>query len=98
MRRFISRLLTKVKKGTSDTTKELKECPMCGGRAELFRYIGAEADTWTIEARFCVRCRNCGLETRDYRHTVRLDMDGDVWVSNDGAGMAIADWNRRDDK
>lgn len=47
--------------------KELRECPFCGGEAELLDYPEVEA--------YCVACLECGVETLFYSSKEKVIKD-----------------------
>ena len=72
-------------------TEELKDCPFCGGTAQLHEHYTNE---------FFVECRSCGVMTKEYAkcdfcEKMKCDTHDCSESSSKARKRAIEDWNRR---
>ena len=74
--------------------EELKPCPFCGDRPEMFcADIMPRKDTEII-ANWTVRCNRCGIEKKATSF-YRITFDEALDICLDGRKNAIEAWNRR---
>lgn len=76
----------------------LKNCPFCGGRAELIKTSNgyAHGDN-AITDSFMVCCDHCSAKTEIRGSDVRMNDYGLIEVKKNGAEEVINLWNRRTD-
>ena len=65
--------------GKYSRSKNLKDCPCCGGRAYIVKMTSLDPDSHGLY----VKCDFCGLRTREY-----FPMIDDLW-------SALHAWNKR---
>ena len=71
---------------------ELKPCPFCGMKAEIFT-ISIGSNSAEFLATFAVRCPNCKV---GFKYDAKFCLkDGKPVVMKDGYQQCVNDWNRR---
>ena len=73
---------------------ELKQCPFCGGKAELICTSKGYNASRMFKS-FLVRCTGCQCRTITYDTYATITDMGEVIKDYDGAEKAITVWNRR---
>lgn len=48
-------------------TERLRNCPFCGGEAQMHTFRTYSTETRGMESRYYVCCRGCGIEQLNYR-------------------------------
>lgn len=80
--------------------EELKVCPFCGGKADLFKNINYSRSgiDYELGITWKVRCQNCGIEKTGHLTKYHITKEGILALENgeiDGRAEAIAKWNNR---
>lgn len=75
---------------------KLKNCPFCGGEAELIRRnTSYTCNPTTIRDAWQVKCKECGIYKEGYSHIYQNE-EGEVEILANGAYIAINLWNTRE--
>lgn len=80
--------------------KELKNCPFCGGKAELHRFgsgrsLGSREQPTVIRDKWMVSCNHGCCKTAGFEDSIYHADSGEVVVEKNGAELAVEAWNRR---
>lgn len=74
---------------------ELKNCPFCGGRAEVKMVCHGTNSRDHIINSYVVECRECGIRTNIYESDIYQTAIGEVIVRKTGVEEAAKEWNTR---
>lgn len=69
----------------------IKECPFCGGEAELHANYNWKLKLWFVY----VQCEVCGSRGKSFTNIRYLEPDDDGFWETKKAVCAVEAWNRR---